>query len=217
MKQEKQRLAMMSKISILVVIVLCICHVGCERWSVPDSGKVKKEWFVEESESVFEQLKKEQSDDGRKLLRGYVKALRSLQNGGDVDKKIMDGDSLLMMAVRRKKSDVVKRLVSLDYFADVNCRDSKGNTPLIIATDLGYAEIVGMLIGAGALLDATNEVGMTALMACAKNGNKEIAFKLVDAGVDLYVTDKKGRLYGDYALDNRHIEIINEISERIKK
>ena len=156
MKYEKLRIA--ETMSVLGAVALGICLVGCERWCASDSGDVQKEWFVEEAELAFEKLKKERSDNVRKSLRGYVKGLRSLQDGGDVDKKIFDGDSLLMMAVRKNKSDVVRRLVSLDYFADVNCKDSKGNTPLIIATDLGYVEIVGMLIGAGAQLDATNEV-----------------------------------------------------------
>ena len=137
--------------------------------------------------------------------------------GGDVNKRYSNGYTLLMMSVCRNEANIVKRLVSLDYFADVNIADVNGNTPLIVASELGHNEVVRTLIEAGAQIDSTNNVGKTALMACVSKGGKEIALMLIDAGVNLYVKDNKGKLYGDYALDAGHQEMITVISERIKK
>lgn len=215
--KKKRKLAVPLRHSTLLAVGLCFCCLGCERWKLPDGEQKPKELFEVAAETAFMQLRKEKDDSTRQLTREYINALREIMRGGDVNKRYSNGYTLLMMSVRRNETNIVKRLVSLDYFADVNIADVNGNTPLIVASELGYNEVVRTLIEAGAQTNATNTDGKNALMACVSNGEREIALMLIDAGVKLDVKDKKGKKYGDYALDYGHQEIITIISERIKK
>lgn len=69
-----------------------------------------------------------------------------LDNGGDVDKKTMDGSDLtaLQSAVSNLKVEVVKAL--LKYKPDVNVKMLGGFTPLMTASAMGSKEIVLLLI-----------------------------------------------------------------------
>lgn len=217
MKRKRKLVVVPLRSRVLLAVGFCFCCIGCERWKLPDGEQKPKELFEVAAETAFMQLRKEKDDLTRQSTREYINALRDITRGDDVNKRYSNGDTLLMMSVRRNEINIVKRLVSLDYFADVNSADVNGNTPLIVASELGYQEVANTLIEAGAQLDSTNNVGKTALMACVSKGGKEIALMLIDAGVNLYVKDNKGKLYGDYALDAGHQEMITVISERIKK
>jgi ankyrin repeat protein len=217
MKKKRKLVVAPLRSRVLLAVGFCFCCIGCERWKLSDGEQKPKEWFEVAAETAFMQLGKEKKDLSRQSTREYINALRDIARGDDVNKRYSNGDTLLMMSVRRNEINIVKRLVSLDYFADVNIADVNGNTPLIVASELGYQEVANTLVEAGAQIDSTNNVGKTALMACASKGEKEIALMLIDAGVKLDVKDKKGKLYGDYALDYGHQEIITIISERIKQ
>jgi ankyrin repeat protein len=66
--------------------------------------------------------------------------------------------------------------------ADPNLKSSSGFwTPLIYAADLGQSETVRALLAAGADIQATNRVGLTAIHYA---GNAEIATLLITAGAD---------------------------------
>ena len=193
-----------------------IVGVGCD-WKSRDGTTtiaVQKSWQRLAAESVCAKLKTETNDERRRDVREYVRGLLSLERGGDPDRRFSNGDTLLLMAVRRNDKDIVKRMLSLDIYADVDCIDKKGNTPLIVACEQGDVEIAGQLIEAGAQVNLQNTDGMTALMACAKQGSKPIAQMLLSAGVNIYTKDKAGRLFGDYALDHGHDEIVSIISAR---
>ena len=146
------------------------------------------------------------------MCRDYVKALVSLEKGGDPDRQFARGRTLLMMAVVRNDKEMVERLLSLDVYADVNSVDEDGETPLIVACRKGYADIVKQLIKAGAKVNLQNNEGMSALMACAMNGNKAIARDLMIAGANRYLKDKNGYLVGDYASRGNHVDMISFIA-----
>lgn len=217
MKKKRKLVVVPLRSRVLLAVGFCFCCIGCERWKLSDGEQKPKEWFEVAAETAFMQLGKEKKDLSRQSTREYINALRDIARGDDVNKRYSNGDTLLMMSVRRNEINIVKRLVSLDYFADVNIADVNGNTPLIVASELGHNEVVRTLIEAGAQTNATNTDGKNALMACVSNGEREIALMLIDAGVKLDVKDKKGKMYGDYALDAGHQEMITVISERIKK
>lgn len=67
--------------------------------------------------------------------------------------------------------------------ANVNGQDqSSGFTPLMIAVDNEHAEIVVLLLGQGATLDATNKLGNTALHIAAYKATISIPKLLLDKG-----------------------------------
>lgn len=87
---------------------------------------------------------------------------------------------------------------------DVNHYDHKGNTVLIaFAAQLSddqddksgqhIGRILDLLVEKGAILDARNRQGETALLVAAKRGNKHVVSKLLDMGANLHARDKRGR------------------------
>jgi ankyrin repeat protein len=61
---------------------------------------------------------------------------------------VLDGQSILMMAVRAGNFDVVKIL--LENGAKVNWEDKLSRNPLLVSSFFGYAEIVELLLKYGA-------------------------------------------------------------------
>ena len=195
----------MSRLTILSILVSGIL-AGCI------FDKPQKTWQREAAEKVYAELDGEKDDVRRGSIRDYVKALVSLEKGGDPDRQFARGRTLLMMAVVRNDKEMVERLLSLDVYADVNSVDEDGETPLIVACRKGYADIVKQLIKAGAKVNLQNNEGMSALMACAMNGNKAIARDLMIAGANRYLKDKNGYLVGDYASRGNHVDMISFIA-----
>ncbi len=82
----------------------------------------------------------------------------------------------------------------------------KGDTPLISAARLGKNNVVQQLLTQeGININATNELGHTALHVATKH-NKESTIKmLVKAGIDIDITDKAGNTALDYAIEQNAV------------
>ncbi len=102
----------------------------------------------------------------------------------------------LMNAVNSKDADQVRTLIAQG--ANINEADSGGDFPLVMAAYKGYAEIVELLLKAGADVTVTDP-GMkaTALHAAAYAGRTEAARLLIDYGIDI---DAQGPMNGYTAL-----------------
>ena len=104
--------------------------------------------------------------------------------------------SKLMKAVKQGNAATVRQLIGEGV--DVNETDSSGDVPLIMAAYLGHAEVVKLLLDAGADVTAVDP-GMkaTALHAAAYAGRTEAAKLLIEGGVEI---DKQGPKNGYTAL-----------------
>ena len=71
--------------------------------------------------------------------------------------------------------------------ANVNIKDDKGNTPLIVASYNGHKEIVSMLIKNKANLNDKNNEGDTAIMEACKQKNIDIIAILIKNGAKLEI------------------------------
>lgn len=205
MKENQVMTNSISRLTILSILVSGIL-AGCI------FDKPHKTWQREAAEKAYAELDGENEDVQRGAIRDYVKALVSLEKGGDPDRQFSQGRTLLMMAVVREDREMIRRLLSLDVYADVDIADADGNTPLIVACEKDYAEIAKTLISAGAKVNLQNNKGVSALMACAYNGNKVIARDLMIAGANRYLKDKDGYLVGDYASRGNHVGMISFIA-----
>ena len=205
MKENQVMTNSISRLTILSILVSGILE-GCI------FDKPHKTWQREAAEKAYAELDGENEDVQRGAIRDYVKALVSLEKGGDPDRQFSQGRTLLMMAVVREDREMIRRLLSLDVYADVDIADADGNTPLIVACEKDYAEIAKTLISAGAKVNLQNNKGVSALMACAYNGNKVIARDLMIAGANRYLKDKDGYLVGDYASRGNHVGMISFIA-----
>nr|WP_238542256.1 ankyrin repeat domain-containing protein [Sphingomonas sp. PAMC 26621] len=90
---------------------------------------------------------------------------------------------LLHQAARLGRDDVIPAL--LQAGADVDARDVKGYTPLILASYNGQVSTTTVVLAAGATVDAGDGArGNTPLMGVAFKGYADIARLLLEAGAD---------------------------------
>ena len=76
--------------------------------------------------------------------------------------------------------------------ADVNSRDSDGNTPLMAAALRASGDMTGILLAAGADVSARNIEGRTALHMAARSGSADLIRRLASAGAVINPEDKYG-------------------------
>jgi uncharacterized protein len=87
--------------------------------------------------------------------------------------------------------EIVKELI--DKGVDLNVRNKKGKTPLILAAWNGYIEISKLLIENNADLNVQDENGVTALILAAREGYTEISKSLIDNGANLNIQYEQGK------------------------
>jgi len=147
------------------------------------------------------------------LLEHGAKANPKLAN-----KYIVNGPILspLMAAARGGRTALVKRLLGMG--ADVRAIGFEGRTPLYYASAEGHADIVRLILDAGADPNLRMEVlipgsggfyqarGETALMAAARDGRTAAVRTLLDAGADPRLTDWIGDDALVMAVENGHAE-----------
>jgi ankyrin repeat protein len=78
----------------------------------------------------------------------------------------------------------VKKIVA-QFPGSINIEDTKGFTPLILAVYNNHPHVVEHLLGNGAMLEAGDTAGNTALMGVCFKGYKDLAKMLIDAGVEV--------------------------------
>src|SRR3970040_1404953 len=100
-----------------------------------------------------------------------------LNRGFEVNSVTREGESLLMLAVKEGKPNIVRTLLAAK--PRVDARNAYGETALMLAALRGHADIVEMLLAHGA---EVNQSGWTPLMYAAANSHQDIARKLISRG-----------------------------------
>ncbi|KAI6240960.1 hypothetical protein M3Y99_00405800 [Aphelenchoides fujianensis] len=116
---------------------------------------------------------------------GHADCVRLLlEANAAIDQWDFMGWTPLMWACYKNRLEAVK--VLLEYHAHIDIvGEEDGLTPLIIAAGRGYAEIVHVLINAGATVNSTDKFGSNALIWAARKGYTEIVEELLNAGADV--------------------------------
>ncbi|MEW6366946.1 MAG: ankyrin repeat domain-containing protein [Acidobacteriota bacterium] len=96
----------------------------------------------------------------------------------------------VVLAILSQGPEAVNRLLAQG--ADINGRDPKGFTPLMIAAWHGKKETVALLLSAGAQAGARSLTGTTALMLAADTGHEDVVKMLLSAGALADVGDSNG-------------------------
>lgn len=91
----------------------------------------------------------------------------------------------------KRRTEIAKLL--LEQRADVNAKQSDGDTALIRAAASGNAPLVRLLIDQGAEVNAKGSEGKTPLMWALKRGDMELVAILLEKGADLSPKDQDGR------------------------
>ncbi len=95
----------------------------------------------------------------------------------------------LMAACCEKQLSMVKYLI-IHAKANVNKYDSRGDSPLSCACNVGSLKLVKLLIKYGALLTSIDVDGETALMNAADNGHVKVVKYLLKKGAEVDVKNE---------------------------
>ncbi|KAK7440426.1 hypothetical protein VKT23_017064 [Stygiomarasmius scandens] len=94
--------------------------------------------------------------------------------------------SYLVEAARKGDLSIVRGMLELWKEANINCRNSRGDTALIAASKQGNFEVVKLLIDRGADVNAVDERGSTPLRAAARGEHMQVIKLLVLRGANVY-------------------------------
>ncbi len=120
------------------------------------------------------------------------------------------GDSALHIVTQRRDATWVRFLHAKG--GNVNARNNRGETPLVLASNLGWVEGVELLVGLGARVDEASSTGETPLIAATHRHDAAMARVLLKAGADPKRSDNSGRSALDYAqIDGRSNPVLAEI------
>lgn len=128
-----------------------------------------------------------------------------LAAGAAVDARDTKQGTSLHLAVFWGWPDIVKTLLA--HHADPNARDENGDTPLFRLND-DAETIGGMLVSAGAKIDATNNEGRTALHVDSMGGGLDAIKFLLSHNADVSLKDLMGRTPADLAIDGGQAEAL---------
>ena len=133
----------------------------------------------------------------------------------DVNTKDALGRTPLHIAAEKGYGDVAMFLV--ENGADVNLTDTNGNTPLIfIIHKIGNLEIAKRLIAKGAVINAQNRTGETALMYAAWRGYSEIVQLLLKNRADATLKNRQGDTALMLAESRGHLAIVQMLQATMK-
>lgn len=125
--------------------------------------------------------------------------VKLIGEGKDVNAPDQYGTTPLMAACRWGKLNMVRLLLQNGAKAD-EPRTGKGRTPLMVACAYySGPEICGLLLKAGANINAQANDGSTALMLAANNGKVAVVELLLNQKANAYAKDSKGATALDYA------------------
>ncbi|MGD8340406.1 MAG: ankyrin repeat domain-containing protein [Gammaproteobacteria bacterium] len=129
---------------------------------------------------------------------------RWLYSLGDVSWVDFTGQTAFLRAALSGDTSAMRLL--LDYGADPNLPTFAGTTPLMAAAGVNWVvaqtytespeallEAVELCLELGADINATNSMGLSALLGAVNRGSNHIIGYLAEQGADLYVVDVEGR------------------------
>lgn len=159
----------------------------------------------------FKFLEAVKKKDGVKVEEALNEPGSTIVNARDVT----SGETALHIVTARRDLTWMSYLIQKG--ANVNVRDSKGVTPIQLATNLGFLEGVELLAAKDADLDESNDAGETPLISAVHRRDIAMMRVLLKGGADPDRADNSGRTARDYAeLVGRNSPLLAEIEANAK-
>lgn len=118
----------------------------------------------------------------------------------------------LFSAARRGDTDMLQEFITAGF--DLNTRDSKGYTALILAAYSGHKDATEQLINAGADVCAKDNRGNTALMGAIFKGELRIAHRLMKEECAIHTANHAGQTPAMYAALFQRTEMLQALREQ---
>jgi ankyrin repeat protein len=161
-----------------------------------------------DSYKFLEAVKKKEGDKATDMIEEKGSSLINTRD-------VTSGDSALHIVTQRRDLPWMQFLVAKG--ANVNIRNVKGETPLVVAANLNFDEGVEFLVGQGAKVDESSSTGETPLITAVHNRNIAMLRVLLKAGANPDRTDNSGRSARDYArLDIKSDAVLKELEASTK-
>ncbi len=126
------------------------------------------------------------------------------------DENIPVNEDALIANVQTNDTEIVEWLLAAGV--DPNSEDGRGVSALIWAADLGYPQIVELLIEYDARVDS-RESGVSPLMIAAMEGHEQIVQMLIEAGASVNLQNQDGMTALMSAAFNGHENIVKLLLE----
>ena len=133
-----------------------------------------------------------------------------VRSGAEVRATAKDGDTCLSLAAYFGHTKTVRYLAGLPE-VEVNHKGMDKHTALFCAVHQKHAEVVEVLIDAGADVEGKDDSGSLLQLAC-KKGNTAIVKMLVEAGAEVRVTDNERTTCLILASANGHTETVRYLA-----
>jgi ankyrin repeat protein len=105
-------------------------------------------------------------------------------------KETMAQPVTLCWAAKNNDLALLSRL--LEDGADIDARDGRGYSPLMLAAYAGHADAVALLLDHGADPDSCDHAGNSVLLGVAWKGNLPLVQRLLEAGADPTLRNQHG-------------------------
>ena len=135
-----------------------------------------------------------------------------LKAGAEVRATDKVGRTCLIMAAGFGHTETVRYLVGLpDMDVVMSIKDEEGYTAVLVAAELDSADVMKVLIDAGADIETKNNEGRSPLSMASKFGKLEVVKVLVRAGAKVCVTDNIGGTCLTLAGGRGHTETVRTL------
>jgi uncharacterized protein len=158
----------------------------------------------------FRFLEAVRKKDGNKVEEALNEPGSTVVNTRDVT----SGQTALHIVTQRRDLTWMSYLIGKG--ANVNARDSRGVTPMQVASNLGFLDGVELLVQAQARIDDPNDAGETPLIFAVHRRDIAMMRVLLKAGANPDRKDNSGRSARDYAVLERSGPVIAEIEANTK-